>query len=113
MKPTITTPSPATAQILGDSHEKNKATQECNGIADKMKALRQQMKMGAFGRTAHAILGSIPQRLANELSCDQLVLVADALHEAHQSGKAKAEEEILREGAIYSPVADRMLEIMG
>ena len=112
MTPIINSPSHATAQTLCDGLEKNEAIQKRNEIADKMKAVRQQMKMGAFGRTAHAILASIPQRLANELSADQLVLVADALHGAHQSGKAKAEEEILTEGAIYSPAAERMLEIM-
>jgi hypothetical protein len=34
-----------------------------------------------------------------------------ALHDSHEVGKAKAEEEILAEGAIYSPKHERMLEI--
>lgn len=34
-----------------------------------------------------------------------------ALHASHEVGKAKAEEEILAEGAIYSPKHERMLEI--
>jgi len=110
-----TTPPPTTVQIVRDDLERIQAVQKRNKVSetDKMNAVRQQMKMGSFHRTADAILASIPQRLVDELSAKQLVLVADALHAAHGSGRAKAEQEILTEGAIYSPAAGRMLEIMG
>jgi hypothetical protein len=49
--------------------------------------------------------------LIESLTAEQLVAVADALHAGHEAGKAKAEAEILAEGAIFSPKHGRMLEI--
>jgi hypothetical protein len=69
------------------------------------------MKMAPFQRTAKAIIASIPVSLIEPLTAEQLVAVSDALHASHEVGKAKAEEEILAEGAIYSPKHERMLEI--
>jgi hypothetical protein len=78
---------------------------------EKLSYVRSQMKMAPFGRTAKVIIASIPVTLIEHLSVEQLVVVADALHAAHEAGKAKAEAEILAEGAIYSPKHERMLEI--
>ena len=78
---------------------------------EKLSYVRSQMKMAPFQRTAKAIIASIPASLIEHLSGEQLVVIADALHYSHESGKAKAEEEILTEGAIYSPKHERMLEI--
>jgi hypothetical protein len=78
---------------------------------EKLSYVRNQMKMAPFQRTAKAIIASIPASLIATLSAEQLVVVADALHDAHNTGKAKAEAEILAEGAIYSPKYERMLEI--
>jgi hypothetical protein len=77
----------------------------------KLETVRNKMKMAAYHRTADAIIKSIPPQLVEELTSEQLILVADALHTAHQSGKAAAERDILIEGAIYSPTAGKMLEI--
>ena len=73
---------------------------------EKLSYVRSQMKMAPFQRTA-----SIPVSLIEPLTAEQLVAVSDALHASHEVGKAKAEEEILAEGAIYSPKHERMLEI--
>jgi hypothetical protein len=78
---------------------------------EKLSYVRSQMKMAPFQRTAKAIIASIPVTLIEHLSAEQLVVVADALHSAHEAGKAKAETEILAEGAIYSPKHECMLEI--
>ena len=78
---------------------------------EKLSYFRKQMKMAPFHHTAKAIVASIPVSLIAPLTAEQLVLVADALHSAHEKGKAKAEAEILAEGAIYSPKHERMLEI--
>ncbi len=78
---------------------------------EKLIYVRNNIKMAPFWRTAKAIIASIPVTLIEHLSGEQLVVVADALHEAHESGKAKAEAEILAEGAIFSPKHGRMLEI--
>jgi predicted cobalt transporter CbtA len=78
---------------------------------EKLHHVFNRMKMAAFTRTVEAIVASILMSLIQPLTAEQLVLVADALHAAHQAGKAKAEEEILAEGAICSPKHGRMLEI--
>jgi hypothetical protein len=78
---------------------------------EKLSYVRSQIKMAPFPRTAKAILASIPASLIVNLSVEQLVVVSDALHAAHEKGKAKAEAEVLTEGAIYSPKHERMLEI--
>ena len=78
---------------------------------EKLNHVRSHMKMAAFGGTANAIASCILPSLIALLTAEQLVVVADALNAAHQAGKAKAEEEILTEGAIYSPKHERMLEI--
>jgi len=78
---------------------------------EKLSYVRSQMKMAPFQRTAKAIASSIPASLIAPLTAEQLVVVADALHSAHEAGKAKAEAEILVEGAIFSPKHGRMLEI--
>lgn len=78
---------------------------------EKLSYVRSKMKMAPFQRTAKAIIASIPVTLIENLSGEQLVEVADALHAAHEAGKAKAEAEVLAEGAIYSPKHERMLEI--
>ena len=78
---------------------------------EKLTYVRKQIKMAPFWRTAKAIIASIPTSLIEPLTAEQLVVVADALHAAHETGKAKAETEILAEGAIYSPKHERMLEI--
>jgi hypothetical protein len=77
----------------------------------KLEIVRNKMKMAAYHRTADAIIKSIPPQLLEELTSAQLILVADALHAAHQSGQAAAERDILIEGAIYSPTAGKMLEV--
>jgi hypothetical protein len=64
---------------------------------EKTRYVRSHMKMSLFGRTAKAILASIPESLVNSLTAEQLVVIADALHAAHEAGKAKAEAEILAE----------------
>lgn len=78
---------------------------------NKLEIVRKRMKMSPFHRTANAIIKSIPPQLIEELNSEQLILVADALHAAHQNGEAQAERDILAEGAIYSPTAGNMLEI--
>lgn len=78
---------------------------------EKLEHVRRNMKMTSYHRTAQAIATSIPSSLVESLTAEQLVVVADALHGAHEAGKAKAEQEILTEGAIYSPKHGRMLEI--
>jgi len=78
---------------------------------EKLNYVRSHIKMAPFWRTAKAIIKSIPVSMIEPLTGEQLVVVADALHAAHESGKAKAEAEILAEGAIYSPKHERMLEI--
>lgn len=79
-------------------------------MTTKEKYVRQHMRMGDFPTTADAIIDSIPASLFDSLTGEQLVVVADALHAAHQAGKAVAEREILAEGAIYS--AGRMRELV-
>lgn len=78
---------------------------------EKLEHVRKNIKMAAFHRTVKAITASIPLSLVKSLTAEQLVVVADALHRAHEAGKAKAEQEVLTEGAIYSPKHGRMLEI--
>ncbi|MFP5229452.1 MAG: hypothetical protein ACLGXA_17715 [Acidobacteriota bacterium] len=78
---------------------------------EKLERVRTNMKMAAFRRTANAIVASIPPSLVESLTAEQLVVVADALHGAHEAGKVKAEEEALIEGAIWSPKHERMLKI--
>ena len=78
---------------------------------EKLNYVSTHIKMAPFWRTAKAIVSSIPASLVDHLSAEQLVVLADALHAAHKTGKAKAEAEILAEGAIYSPMHKRMLEI--
>jgi hypothetical protein len=78
---------------------------------EKLSYIRSHMKMAPCQRTAKAIVASIPASLIAPLTAEQLVVVADALHAAHEVGKAKAEEEILAEGAIYSPKHGCMLQI--
>jgi hypothetical protein len=78
---------------------------------EKISYVRNHMKMTPFWRTSRAIIASIPAPLIENLTAEQLVVVADALHAAHEAGKAKAEKEILTEGAIYSPKHGRMLEL--
>ena len=78
---------------------------------EKFSYVRTHLKMVPFRRTAKAILASIPASLIEALTVEQLVVVADALHAGHEAGKAKAEEEILAEGAIWSPKHGRLLEI--
>jgi hypothetical protein len=78
---------------------------------EKFSYVRSHIKMAPCWRTAKAIIASIPASLIAPLTAEQLIVVADALHSAHESGKAKAEAEILAEGAIYSPKHERMLEI--
>lgn len=78
---------------------------------EKLSYVCSRMKMAPFQRTAKAIVASIPASLIEPLTAEQLVGVADALHAAHETGKAKAEAEILAEGAIFSPKHGRMLEI--
>ena len=77
----------------------------------KINRIARNMQMAAYGRTSSAILASIPDALLDNLTSTQLVLVADALHAAHQAGKAQAERDMLAEGAIYSPASGRMLEV--
>jgi hypothetical protein len=77
----------------------------------KLEIVRNKMKMAAFHRTADANIKSIPPQLVEELTSEQLTLVADAPHAAHEAGRAAAERDILTEGAIYSPAAGKMLEI--
>jgi hypothetical protein len=78
---------------------------------EKLSYVLNQMKMAHYRRTAKAIIASIPESLIEPLTAEQLVVVADALHASHEVGKAKAEAEILAEGAIFSPTHERMLEI--
>jgi len=78
----------------------------------KITRVRRNISMAAYGRTAAAILVQIPDDLFDQLTSAQLVLVADAIHAAHQGGKAKAEKDALIEGAIYSSRAGKMLEIV-
>ena len=78
----------------------------------KLGRIRQRMKMAAYGRTAAAIMAQIPDALIERLTSTQLVLVADAIHAAHQGGKARGEADVLVEGAIYSPKHGKMLEIV-
>lgn len=78
---------------------------------EKLSNVRSRMKMAPYSRTAKAIIASIPASLIEPLTAQQLVVIADALHLAHEAGKAKAEAEILSEGAIFSPKHGRMLEI--
>lgn len=78
---------------------------------EKLNYVRKQMKMAPFWRSAKAIIASIPPSLIATLTAEQLVVVADALHASHEAGKAKAEAEVLAEGATYSPKHERMLEI--
>lgn len=80
---------------------------------EKISYVRGHIKMASFHRTAKAIVASIPASVIAPLTAEQLVVVADALHASHESGKAKAEAEILAEGAIYSPKHGCMLEIVG
>jgi hypothetical protein len=103
MTPNTTTPPPTTVQIVRDGLERIQAVQKRNKVSetDKMNAVRQQMKMGSFHRTADAILASIPQRLVDELSAKQLVLVADALHAALKEEK-RAAEALYGVEAIFS-----------
>ena len=77
----------------------------------KLRYVRKNMKMAPFRRTAEAIMASIPVTLIAQLTAAQLVVVADALHAAHGGGKARAEAEVLAEGAIYSPRHGRLLEV--
>jgi len=77
----------------------------------KINRMRRNMQMAAYGSTTSAILTSIPDALLDALTSAQLVVVADALHAAHQAGKAQAERDVLAEGAIYSPRAGKMLEV--
>ena len=79
--------------------------------AIKINRIARNMQMAAYGRTRTAILASIHDALLDALTSAQLVIVADALHTAHQAGKAQAERDVLTEGAIYSPVAGKMLEV--
>ena len=78
---------------------------------EKLGYVRNRMKMAPYSRTAKAIIASIPASLIEPLTAEQLVVIADALHSAHEAGKAKAEAEVLAEGAIFSPKHGRMLEI--
>ena len=78
----------------------------------KLSRIRQGMKMAAYSRTAAAIMAQIPDALIDRLTSAQLVLVADAIHAAHQGGKARGEADVLVEGAIYSPKHGKMLEIV-
>ena len=78
----------------------------------KITRVRRNISMAAYGRTAAAIMAQIPDALIDQLTSAQLVLVANAIHAAHQGGKAKAEKDVLAEGAIYSPKAGKMLEIV-
>jgi hypothetical protein len=78
---------------------------------EKLSYVLNQMKMAHYRRTAKAIVASIPASLIESLTAKQLAVVADALHASHEAGKAKAEEEILAEGAIFSSQHGRMLEI--
>jgi hypothetical protein len=54
----------------------------------KYKVVRSNIKMAAIAPTADAILESIPQPLWGVLTSKQLLLVAEALHAAHQAGHA-------------------------
>lgn len=78
---------------------------------EKLSYVRSHIKMASFHRTAEAIVASIPASVIAPLTAEQLVAVADALHSAHETGKARAVAEILAEGAIFSPKHGRMLEI--
>lgn len=78
---------------------------------EKLSYVSSRMKMAPYSRTAKAIIASIPASLIEHLTAEKLVVVADALHSAHEAGKAKAEAEILAERAIFSPKHGRMLEI--
>ena len=78
----------------------------------KITRTRKGIKMAAFGRTATAIMAQIPDALIEQLTSAQLILVADAIHAAHQGGKAKGEADVLVEGAIYSPKHGKMLEFV-
>lgn len=78
---------------------------------EKLNHVLNHLKMAGYPRTAKAIVASIPASLIEHLTAEQLVVVADALHAAYQAGKAKAEGEILAEGAVWSPKHERMLEI--
>jgi hypothetical protein len=77
----------------------------------KITCTRIGMRMAAYDRTAAAIMAQIPDALIEQLTSAQLILVADAIHTAHQGGRAKAEADVLVEGAIYSPKHGKMLEI--
>lgn len=77
----------------------------------KIVRTRKGMKMAAYGSTSAAIMAQIPDALIEQLTSAQLILVADAIHAAHQGGKAKGEADVLIEGAIYSPKHGKMLEI--
>ena len=77
---------------------------------DKTELVRGRMRMAPF-HTADAIVAAVPKQLWDNLTVAELALVADALHYAHQFGIAQAERDILREGAIYSPDAGKMLEV--
>jgi hypothetical protein len=77
----------------------------------KIARVRRNMRMAAYGRTAQAILEQIPDALLEQLTSAQLVIVADAIHAAHQGGKAKGEADVLTEGAIYDPRKSKMREI--
>jgi hypothetical protein len=77
----------------------------------KINRIRHNMQMAAYGRTAQAIMASIPDDLFDRISAHDLTIIANALHAAHQAGKAKAEADVLDEGAIYSPKAGRMIEL--
>jgi hypothetical protein len=77
----------------------------------KLTRIRKNMSMAAYGRTAAAIMAQIPEALIEQLTSAQLVMVANAIHAAHQGGKAKAERDVISEGAIYSPKAGKMIEL--
>lgn len=77
----------------------------------KINRVANNMKMAAYWRTAEAIMAQIPYVLVEQLTSAQLVMVADAIHAAHQGGKAKAERDVLSEGAIYDPRKSKMREI--
>jgi hypothetical protein len=97
--------------IYGYSDELRMTGEYTQSESTKSEYVRSHMKMAPYWRIAKAIIASIPASLIEPLTAEQLVVVADALHAAHESGTAKAEAEILAEGAIYSPKHERMLEI--
>ena len=98
---------------VGFTQGTNRAERTTMNHQIKISRVRAGIASSKFPRTAEAIINQIPEMCWRRLSSQDLILVANAIDKSHKLGRRTESQDILSEGAIYSPELGRMIELGG